>query len=270
MLLRAVTTEVIHHHVSDMLKTKILRFVIAIASIITGNALAYAVDMLDTSMPKKLIEVNVHSGIGTSTIVNNYASVAESVTAMKLSPGTRMLAGFGAELPIRDYLSVGTGLDFAINNYSVSMTMLDGYAATLGTLLTANHFYTIEVPVFVGLRLNLGSRVRWCNELGAYFAYGMAGSSKTTAFVSSTNSLGQTQVSEARYDRKYYESDDPVFCTMRRGDIGMHLATGILINQHYTVKATLHVGIRDLAKNFGVYNAHARTLSPAFIIGYTF
>lgn len=253
-----------------MLKNKILQIIIAAAAVFGGTLSAHAVDMLDASMPKQLIEVNVHAGIGTSTIINNYSSVAESITGMKLSPGTRLMAGFGAEIPLRDYIAIGTGLDFAINNYSVSMTMLDGSAGTLGTLLTSNHYYTLEVPVYVALRLNLGSRVRWCNELGAYFASGMGGSSNTTAFVSSTNSLGQLQVSEAQYDRKYYESDDPVFCTMQRSDIGLHLATGILINHHFSVKASLHVGIRDLAKNFGVYNAHARTLSPTFILGYNF
>lgn len=250
--------------------TKILRNFLAVAALIGSVSAAHAVDMLDTSVPHKFIEVNVHTGIGTSTIINNYASVAESITAMKLSAGTRMVGGFSAELPIRDFLSVGTGVDFAINNYSQTMTMLDGYHGTLGTLLTSNHYYTLEVPLYVGLRLNLGSRVRWHNELGAYVAYGTGGSSKTTAFVSSTNSLGQTQVSEAQYDRKYYDSNDPVFCTMRRSDIGLHLATGILINHHYTVKASLHVGIRDLAKNFGVYNADAHTLAPTFMIGYTF
>lgn len=267
---RAATTEVTLHRAYNTYKMNKIKILQIATALVCSATPAFAVDMLDTSAPKQLVEVNVHAGIGTSTIINNYGSVAESITAMRLSPGTRLMAGFGAEMPLRDYISVGTGLDFAINNYSLTMTMLDGYDGTLGTLLTANHYYTLEVPVYVAMRLNLGSRVRWCNELGAYFAYGMGGSSKTTAFVSSTNSLGQSQVSEAQYNRKYYESDDPVFCTMRCGDLGLHIATGILINHHFTVKASLHVGIRDIAKNFGVFNAHAHTLAPTFLLGYNF
>jgi hypothetical protein len=166
---------------------------------------------------------------------------------------------------------VGTGLDFAIYNHRWSMTLHDAASGTLNTLYTRNHFYALEVPLYIATRFNLGENVSWNNELGAYMSFAIGhGSSKTNAYASSTNSLGQSQVTVSRYERRYFKDSEPIINGVTTTDYGLHLATGMLFHKHFSLKAVLHVGFRDLAINYGVLNISNRNLTLAFKAGYIF
>ena len=235
----------------------------------TGENTA-SVPFMDTSRPTKTVELDVHVGEGMSTIMQNYGDAIPDVGDFTLTPGSLTALGFGAELPIRNYLAVGTGLDFAINNYYYSMTILHPEAGTLNTLYTRNHFYNIDIPLYMSLRFNLGNRVRWHNEIGAYISIGAGGKSKTKAYTSSTNQIGQSQVTETSYERDYFNADDPIINAVRSTDWGLHLATGIVVNRHIMLKCVMHAGVHNLAKNFGVLNVKNRTLNVVFKAGYVF
>lgn len=224
----------------------------------------------DTTRPDKFIEIGVHVGDGASTIRQNYVRAVPDVSDFILTPGNRLTFGFTAALPVRNYLAVGTGLDFAINNYYWSMTLLERNQGTLSSLYSRNHYYAIEVPAYLQWRFNVGTHVNWRVETGMYLSFGTGGDARYSETRSSTNALGQSQVSESNYKNKYYKDPEPVINTFEKNDVGLHLGTGILVHERLTVNAVMHVGFTDLARNMGVLNIHAHTLNVTFVVGYQF
>ena len=225
---------------------------------------------LDTSRADHFIELGVHIGDGASTIRQNYVSAVPDVSDFVLTPGNRLTFGATAAIPLRNFLAIGTGIDLAINNYYWSMTVLSRQQGTLSSLYNRNHFYTVEIPVYMQWRFNVGTHVSWRCEAGAYISFGAGGHSRFNEVRSSTNSLGQSQVTENKYKNNYFNEDDPVITTFDKTDMGLHLGTGILVHDRLTVSAAMHVGLTDLAKNMGVLEIHARTLNVTFAVGYQF
>lgn len=248
---------------------KSLLTVCAVAAAVTGVR-AQTVPFLDTAKPDHFIEIDVHAGDGASTITQNYSSAVPSVQDFVLTPGNRLIFGAGAILPVRNYFAIGTRLDIAINNYYWSMTIMDRNQGTLNTLYSRNRYTAAEVPVFMQLRCNLGSSVVWRSELGAYISFGLGGHSRYSEASSSTNSLGQSQVTETQYKNDYYDDSEPVINTFRKTYWGLHLGTGILAGRHFTLNVVMHAGARNLAKNLGVLDIRARTLNVTFTAGYQF
>ena len=225
---------------------------------------------VDFSRPDRVVEIGLHVGEGASTITQNYATAIPDVADFSLTPGSMTTFGASAELPVRNFFAIGTGLDFAINNFYYSMTILHPSEGTLNSLYTRNHFYTLEVPLYLGFRFNLGSHVKWNSEIGGYLSFGAGGKTRTRAYTSSTNSLGQSQVTQTNYERNYFNDDNPIINGVTGTDWGLHLGTGILVNRHWSVKAVMHAGARDLAKNYGVLGISTHTLNVVFKAGYIF
>ncbi len=251
----------------------IKRFAIAatlqVAAIIT--TIAQSTPFVDHTRPDKFIEVGLHVGDGVSSVLQNYGKEVPGLAEFNFTPGNMNSFGVSVVMPIRNYLGIGTGIDAAIYNNHWSMTVLDAEASTLNNLYTRNHYYALEVPMFLALNFNLGQKVLWTNEIGAYMSFGLGnGSSKTKAFASSTNSLGQSQVTEISYNRKYYKDDEPIINGVTTTDYGLHLATGLRFYKHFSLKAVFHVGARNLAINYGVLDIKNHNLTLAFKAGYIF
>lgn len=228
-------------------------------------------DFIDLNRPDKFIEVGLHVGEGVSTILQNYSKQVPGVAEFNLTPGNMNTFGTSVVIPLRNFFALGTGLDFAIYNHNWSMTLLDASSSTLNTLYTRNHYYALEVPVSLNTRFNLGANARWTNELGMYMSFAIGhGSSKTNAYASSTNSLGQSQVTETRYERRYFKDDEPIINGVTTTDYGLHVATGLELYRHFSLKAVFHVGFRNLAVNYGVLDITNRNINLAFKAGYIF
>lgn len=236
-----------------------------------GIAIAQETQFIDKRTPDHVIEFGLHVGEGVSTILQNYSDKMPNIADFQLTPGNMNTVGASVEMPFRNYLSIGTGLDFTISNYHMSMTLLDAGGGTLNTLYTRNHFYGIDVPIYLGTRFNLGRNVQWANELGAYMNFAVGhGSSKTHAYASSTNSLGQSQVTEMNYHNKYYKDEEPIINGVTTTDYGLHVATGMRFYKHFSLKAVFHLGLRNLAINYGVLDISNHTINLAFKAGYIF
>lgn len=241
-------------------------FIAAIA-----QSFAQSTPFVDHSRPDKFIEIGLHVGEGVSSLIQNYGKEVPGLAEFNLTPGNMNTFGMSVVMPIRNYLGIGTGIDAAIYNNHWSMTVLNAEASTLNNLYTRNHYYALEFPVFMNLNFNLGEKVMWTNEIGAYLSLGLGnGSSKTKAFASSTNALGQSQVTEINYNRKYYKEDEPIINGVTTTDYGMHLATGLRFYKHFSLRAVFHVGARNLAINYGVLNIKNHNLNLAFKAGYIF
>ncbi len=232
---------------------------------------AQSTPFVDTSRPPKHIpEVGVHFGVGVSTITQNYLDQIENCSDFFLTPGCQTVFGASVELPIRQFFSIGTGADFTISNYNWSMSAINGHEGTLYTLYSRNTYRAIEIPLYMNFRFNLGSKVKWNNQLGAYISHGISGKSKYRAYVSSTNDIGQSQVSTSNYERDYYKDTNPVINTNYRSNYGLHIATGLMYNEHWTLNCVLRVGFRNMARNTGVLDITQHEIACSFRLGYCF
>lgn len=240
----------------------------AVAIIASAGAKA---PFVDTSKPASYVpRVDVHAGVGVSTILQNYSKQIESCADFFLTPGCQTVMGVKVELPIRKFFHVGTGLDYAISNYNWSMTVVDAQQGIVNTLYNRNNYHAIEIPVYMSFRFTLGAKAIWNNELGFYLSQGVSGKSKYKAYISSTNDLGQSQVTSSSYERKYYKDPDPVINGFSRTDYGFHIATGLIFRDHWSLNAVLRTGLCDMARNMGVLDINVHNLSMTFRLGYMF
>lgn len=228
------------------------------------------VPFMDTSRPTKIVEAGVNVGVGASSMIQNYRTVIPGLSDFTFTPGVMVSFGADVKLPIRNYLAVGTALNFNINNYFWTMTILDPQAGTLNNLSSRHHFYDLDIPIYLDLRFNISRNVRWENEIGWYLSVGLGGKTRTRSYSSSTNSLGQSQVTETYYKRDYYNDKGAIVNGISSTDWGLHLATGLTVSRHLSIKAVMHAGARDVSRNFGVLNIHNHTLNASFKVGYIF
>lgn len=246
------------------------KIILTLAATATASAVMAQSALLDTSRPQKTVEIGISVGDGINTITQNISTAVPDVTEFSLTPGNRFTAGLTALMPIRRFFGIGTAIDFSVNNYNWNLTTLDRDEGTLTSLYTSNRYYTVDIPVYLQFSLNLGSRVRWTNDLGMYISLAAGGDSKTRSYTSWTNSLGQSQVTDASFSRKYFNDDDPVIFGIKGTDTGLHIATGIVVSDHYAVKAEFRTGFTDIAKNYGVLDVHAHSMSLTFKAAYIF
>lgn len=225
---------------------------------------------LDTNRPKNFISLGIHVGDGASTIIQNYSDVVPSLVEFSLAPGNTFCIGADALIPIRNFFGVGTAIDFSISNYDWNMSISDPEAGTLNAIYSESRFYTLDFPVFLDFSFNLGSKVRWHNEIGAYMSVGLGGTTRTRSYASFTNALGQSQVTESVYKRDYFKDPDPIINGINDLDWGLHLASGFVIARHFSIKAVIHVGARNIAQNHGVLAIKTHNLSALVKAGYIF
>lgn len=225
---------------------------------------------MDTSRPSKPLDIGVHVGLGVSTQIQNYASAVPGCADFHLSSGLQSAFGATVEVPLRRYIAIGTGADFVINNNSWAMTVINSEPNTVSTLYCRNTYRAFEIPIYLSLRFNLGSRITWTNEGGMYFCFGTGGRSRITSYTAAVNQLGQQQVTRTRYDHPYYNADTPILNGFGRNDIGIHLSTGLQYLRHWTLKAVMRCGFKDVARNYGVLDVNVHNLAFSFRLGYTF
>lgn len=237
------------------------------------SSIAFAEDrypFMDTSRPSKPLDIGVHVGLGVSTQIQNYASAVPGCADFHLSSGLQSAFGATVEVPLRRYIAIGTGADFVISNNSWAMTAINSEPNTVSTLYCRNTYRAFEIPIYVSLRFNLGSRIIWTNEGGMYLSFGTGGRTRITSYTAAVNQLGQQQVTRTRYDHAYYNADTPILNGIGRNDVGIHLSTGLQYLRHWTLKAVMRYGFRNVARNYGVLDVNVHNLAFSFRLGYTF
>lgn len=225
----------------------------------------------DSSRPEGYAPVvGIHAGPGVSTITQNYYSQIENCSDFFFTPGVTTVFGASVELPVRNFLSIGTGADFSISHYNWSMTVVEGSMSTVNTLYNRNTYRTLEIPLYLKFAFNISDKVQWTNQIGFYISQGISGKSKYRAYVSSTDPLGQSQVTVSNYERDYYKSADPVVNGNSRTDIGANIGTGLMFRQHWTLDIVFRAGFLNMARNNGVLDIREHNLAATFRFGYKF
>ncbi len=226
--------------------------------------------LYDSSRPEKWIEFQPHVSVGLSTIVQNYGSQVPGMSDFMLSPGCRVSGGLDIRFCIRNSFGLATGMEFNINNFRYSMSIVDNSSGSISSMYTRNHYYTLTVPVYLSWRFNIGRRMMWNVDAGMYFSQGTGGHLKASGYTSGENALGQPVVTHANYETDYYNNRQALINGVKKFDFGPRIATGLVYRHRYTFNAIFQIGARNLAINQGVLDIHYRNLSLDFQIGYIF
>lgn len=256
------------------MKLLCLRTAVAFAAIVltalTGAAQQHDLPFADTARPDRTVRLGVHVTEGLSTVLQNYGKAIAGASDFSMTPGNRLGIGVTAVMPVRNFIGIGTGIDFVTANNYWTMTLLDRNSGTLNTIYTRNHYYSLNIPAFIDLNFNAGSRAQWHTEAGIYVDLGLGGKNRVHSYASYTNDLGQSQVTETRFVRDYYNDKNPIVNGVAKTDWGLHLASGFTLSRHWSLMCAFQVGARQLARNRGVLDVKNRNLSLAFRAGYIF
>ena len=226
----------------------------------------------DVSPATRLISAGIHVSDGITTIRQNYTSQIGSVGSFTLTPGNSFAVGVSAVMNINSFIGIGTGLDFSINNYYYSLTLLNenGISGTLTSMYSSNRYTSIDIPVYAQFSFNIGSSVRWVNRLGIFYSRGLGGYTDNSTYRSATNELGQSFVYHSTHNTDYFNAEDGLINRIINYDYGLHVATGLSIADHYYIGVQVNTGMKNVAKNFGVFDTKVRTLGALVKIGYVF
>ncbi|MCM1225649.1 MAG: PorT family protein, partial [Lachnospiraceae bacterium] len=185
----------------------------------------------DSSHASKFLEIDLHAGIGISSVAQNYGSVVAGITDFFYSPGVLMRAGAQVRFNIRNSFGIGTGIDFGINNSRYAMNMVSNGGTSISSIYVTNHFYDASIPLFISFRFNAGRSMCWSIDPGWYFSVGLGGHSTLSGYTSGENALGQPLVTHASYEHRYFNSDRPFINTVKSFDNGPRLALSMLFKR---------------------------------------
>lgn len=224
----------------------------------------------DTSRDSTIVEINPNVAIGLNSLLLNLPTAVPGVSNFMLSPGTLMRAGVNVRFNLNRSLGLGTGLEFSINNVDYSMGIIDNSTGSITSIFMENHFYDLQVPIYLSFRFSIDRRILWDISAGGYISQGLGGSMKANGYTSGDNSLGQPIVTHAHHEIGYFDTDRPLFNGVARTDFGPRVSTGLVYKRQWTIHAILQISARNLAVNHGVLDLQYRNLTLAFQFGYIF
>ncbi len=244
---------------------------------LTASVLAMVADeqtsvipFLNNTPASRVINIGVHAGIGNSFVTQNYESAIENITEMNLGSGWAFMGGFDCELAVIDYLWIGTECNLLINNYAADFIVHPEASAGVANIFIKNHYYYVNIPVYASFKLNIANTVRWNVDAGIYYNYGIAGKQHQTIYNAVVNDLGQLISSSYTLKTDYFNDDRSFINSAHRGDIGLHLATGLTFSRHISVGARVRVGFKNIANTVGINHPNLHTVSFLGTIGYNF
>ena len=248
----------------------ILKGMAAAALLALAHAGANA-QMVDHSPAKELVEIDVHVLGGGSGITQNYRGAFGEITELNSSIGASGGAGAGAVFGLRQWFGFGTELNVVFNNNKLNMAVTNDDVTSVSNIFIKNHYIYLDIPVYVSFRFNVLHGLRWNIDAGMYYRFGIAGHQDQTIYNSTVNGLGQLvpQVVTARPG--YFHNTATFINSYNRGDIGLHLATGLRFGRHFTIGVRAQFGLKNVAKVYsGVTCPRIHNFSLLASVGYKF
>lgn len=252
---------------------KILKSFVSVLLLLCGFLAPQSVrasDFVDFSPARKLLEVDVHALGGISTITQNYKSSFPQIQNLNINLGASFGAGFKAVFGLREYLGFGTAIDITTGQYNIDMAVLGADAESMSAVFLDNTLWQVNIPIFVSFRFRVDRNVRWCVDVGGYYAYGFAGTQKQRIYRADINEMDEIVPQIERVRTDYYHSSSTFINTFNRGDIGFHLATYIDFGKHLTVGARFQTGVKNTSRSLGLINPTVRNFTFHGSVGYRF
>ncbi|MCH5345872.1 MAG: outer membrane beta-barrel protein [Muribaculaceae bacterium] len=228
------------------------------------------VPLINFGPAKQLLTLNAHVGAGNSLISSNLESAFPSITESSLNAGWAFLFGATAEVGLRDYLALGTEVNLLIDNYTGDIIVHREASRQVSNIFLRNHFYAINFPVYLSLKMNLASTVRWNVDAGLYYTYGLGGKQHQTVYNAVVNDLGQQILSSYSTTSNYYNDSRSFINSAHKGDIGLHIASGLTFRDRYILGARARLGLKNIANTVGLIHPNIHNFSFMVVIGYRF
>ena len=236
----------------------------------TVTANASQPEMIDRSRPERFLDIDVHVMVGGSYMTENYVSCYPEISDLNTSMRPAFGVGVGARFNIRSYLGLGTELNFTRNGFGMDMAVIGRGGQSVSNVFQRNTYYKVDIPLYVSFIFNLSKEVRWNVDAGMYYAYGLGGKQKNTIYDTRTNELGQLMMSVTPYEADFYKDTRAFINSYDRGDIGLHLATGLTFSRHLKVGVRAHIGMSNLAYSTGLVRPNSHTLDFMAMVGWQF
>lgn len=228
---------------------RVLSAIISLAAVITGAA-ADGTPFVEHGKPDRFLSFDAHALLGGVTVTQNFRSCFPQISQMAITTGVSTGVGATAHTSFTRFISLGMEANFLINNFRMNMAVADDDATSITDVFVRNHFYTLNFPVYITLDFNLGSKVKWNVDAGAYYSYGLTGKSKSTLYTAQVNPLGQliTTMTSAKSD--FYNSEEAFITSYYKGDYGLHLATGLTFGRRVSIGLRMQIGFKNVAHAF--------------------
>lgn len=240
--------------------------------LLLGSVVAKASDpvMVDRGRAARFIDIDVHVMAGGSYMTENYMSCYPEMSDLNTSMRPSFGVGVGARFNIRGFLGLGTELNFTRNGFNMDMAVIGSSGQSVSNVFQRNTYYKVDIPVYVTFLFNLSRTVRWNVDGGMYYAYGLSGKQKNTIYDTRSNDLGQLMMSVTPYDADFYKDSRAFINSYDRGDIGLHLATGLTFSGHLKVGVSARIGMSNLANSTGLVKPESHTMDFMATLGWQF
>lgn len=226
---------------------------------------------VDTLAPSRFVNVGVHASVGNSTLTQNYRSSFPQISQLNVSAGWSFGAGANVEFGLRDFMWLGTEANLLIDNNSIDMIVNEDQSATsVSNIFLRNHYYYLNIPVYMSFKFNLAPTVRWNIDGGIYYSYGLGGNQRQNVYSSRVNEIGQLVATKYEIKTDYFNDSRSFINSYHRGDIGLHLATGLTFGSRISVGARMQFGFKNVANTVGVTHPNIHNLSFTGTLGYWF
>lgn len=217
---------------------------VAVAPVIVP-ADAGAKGFVDYGRAASFLTVEVKGSFGGAMVTENYMGSFSEISQMNTAPGTNWCVGVAGVFGLRDWLGLGTEINFQRRSYRVDMAVEGADGASVSNIFLRNTPVYVSVPVYMQFRFNVARNVRWRVDAGLYYAYGIGGKQRQDIYNAQVNSLGQL-VSTNISTQPGYFSKDTFIHSFRRSDIGLHLATSMAFRR-VAVGCYMDLGFKNLA-----------------------
>lgn len=218
----------------------------------------------------RFITLNLHLLAGGSYVTNDYSSCFPEISDINTTMGAAFGVGAEATCKLGRRFALGTGLNFMRNSRRLDMAVSGAGKPSVSNVFQRNTYYAIDIPVFLRYYVKVATGVMWNIDAGLYYAYGTGGKQKNTIYDAKTNDLGQLITSRSRLETGYYSDSRAFINSYRRGDIGIHIATGLTFSSRLTVGVRTHLGCKNVARSSGIINPSAHNIDLLATLGWNF
>lgn len=236
----------------------------------TDSLQADMMPVVDKGLAQQFVEIKPYVAAGASTLLLNYEKVVPGATNVITSPGSIWRAGVDVKFCLNNFIGLATGIAFEIAANQYAMSIVDNTTGTINSVYVDNNFNQVCVPVYLSWCLRMSSRLALNIDTGWYLGFGVSGHMKVNGYSTGQNSLGQPVITPVRFETDYFNAERSLVNGVRDRDNGVHLALGLTLYRHFSLKAVLNVSARNLAINHDVIPAHYRNINFAGEFGYCF
>lgn len=249
---------------------KPLKRIITFVAAVSVAVMASAVKFCDHGSASRFMEVEIHAMFGGTGLLNNYAGNFSEIRESTSSMGKGWGVGATAEFGLSNFFAFGTQINMIVSNSSLDMAVSNAEATTSSNIFLRNRAYYLNFPVYASFRFNLAQKIRWNIDGGLYYSYGFGGSQKQTIYHSSVNELGDLVNRVVTAKPSFFNNGQTFINSFYRGDIGLHLATGLTFNARWHLGLMSQIGFKNISHTTGLKNPRIHNLNVMMTLGYRF